>query len=219
MKKLALIFIVLLSMGTLFAEGTGGLIGAGVFADYQMLMQGMSLSPMDESFTINSINFGVLVDATYAVLNVSYATSIGDPSGEIKVSGTKDQTQSDLLTAAMKGLVATYIDVQLLGKYPINLGSVTLAPAAGIDYMLNLGYTQNGTDLKASLSDTDKTKLNDIYIMVGAIADFNITQNMVIGLKALYGFNVTPDYPGLYPSGIIFSGSKIDAGLRFVYKF
>jgi hypothetical protein len=219
MKRL----LAILALVLLAAAAFGLDLSVGVGADYQPIFETLTLAPMKAKMSYQTLGAGAFFDATYGLLGVQYVFSIADPKISLYVNDVKDTAASESATADAKGTKVSYLDLILLGKYPFQLGAVTLAPAVGLNYMLNLAVKQDGTDLKADLSTNDKNSLNDFYIVGGLIVSFAIGKSFFVSIDGLFGWNLTPNWmPDLFASlmgpGVKYSAWKIKAGLSAGYK-
>jgi hypothetical protein len=114
------------------------------------------------------IGYTVSLGATYSYTNTSTSTSGGNDITDMQ----------------------SFLAFSVLGKYPIRLGSTTLFPLAGIEYDLNLTYTdESGNDLKSTSSDTWVSGLNHLYLQLGVGAEMDLG-NIVICPEVVYGWKV-----------------------------
>jgi hypothetical protein len=61
-----------------------------------------------------------------------------------------------------------FVSLGVSGEFPITFGSITVFPIAGVEYDLNLSYTDSaGNDLRASMDSTAKTMLERFYVKGG----------------------------------------------------
>jgi hypothetical protein len=82
-----------------------------------------------------------------------------------------------------------FVSMGVSGKFPITFGSITVFPIAGVEYDLNLSYTDSaGNDLKAGMDSTAKTMLERLYVKGGLGLDYSISQSMIFRIQALYAY-------------------------------
>jgi hypothetical protein len=127
----------------------------------------------------------VYFDATYAMAAFGFRAN-GDPHQTIRsVDGsTVDTTESDLDERS------GFLSFSLLGRYPFEIGSVTLFPLLGIEYDLNVPKAADGTDLKAALPEEERPWLNQFWFKAGAGADFVVYKGLYIRPLVLMGFKL-----------------------------
>jgi hypothetical protein len=218
MKKLLALLVVLLLATGAFAQDIN--ISAGAEIDYNYLLIGLGTDPVDDTIVFNALSIGAYVDITYVSIGVSYIFSIGDPTGAVYVDGTKDDAASDALTSTIEKTSISYLAITALGKYPFDVGGVTIFPMLGLEYILNLSLEQDGNDLKDTMTDEEKDSLNDLFILGGVGADFNITESIYARVLALFAFNLTPDSPESIAGGVENEwGWIIKAGVAIGYRF
>jgi hypothetical protein len=218
MKKLLALLVVLLLATGAFAQDIN--ISAGAEIDYNYMLIGFGTDPNDNTIVFNALSIGAYVDITYVSIGVSYIFSIGDPTGAVYVDGTKDEVNSDLFTAIMEKTSISYLAITALGKYPFDVGGVTIFPMLGLEYILNLSMEQDGTDMKDTMTDEQKDSLNDLFILGGVGADFNITESIYARVLALFAFNLTPDSPlGIMGGAENEWGWTVKAGVAIGYRF
>jgi hypothetical protein len=120
--------------------------------------------------TITAIGSGgyIFFDASFAELTVEF-------------SGGK------LVGSLPNGWSHTALKLSFLGKYPLNLDSLTLFPIAGIDYRIILAVMdENGG--KWPVSDT--REYNALWFQFGGGADYSINQTFYLRGEILYGFRL-----------------------------
>jgi hypothetical protein len=190
----------------------------GVAVDYQPFSQSISADPEKDTYRFQQLGAGAFVDGTYFLIGADFVFTIANPSGSVYYNGVKDPVDSADLTAAMAGTKISFLDLTALGKYPFRLGAVTLAPAIGVSYMVNMALTQNGEDLKADMSKNDRNSMSDLFVVGGLIVSFSITKSIFVGVNGLFGWNLTPKFWPDELGGTKYSGWKIKAGLSASYK-
>jgi hypothetical protein len=133
------------------------------------------------------IGFGAFFDATYVRLYLEYAMSLGTSRKQKTFSdGEEDVEDAD----APDNYAWSMLNILLLGKYPIALGSVTVWPAAGILYSMTLSINTDGDEDPDDLADHD---INDIFLSAGGGVDIDITSQIYVTLCALFHWNLTPN--------------------------
>ena len=134
-------------------------------------------------------------DATYIEIHVGYMLVRGstEPAAVSTTSG---------FAAILQGLT---FGVSV--KYPLELGPVSLFPIAGVDYTLNLGYSDDkGNDLKAGLAGSPSA-LDEVWVRGGLGADVGVGRlfSRPVLLVGFMPFNVggVPTLTSIHPTGSI----------------
>jgi opacity protein-like surface antigen len=79
----------------------------------------------------------------------------------------------------------------VLGKYPINLGSIVLFPAVGINYRATLVVKDNnGNELD------DPGDYSALSVLLGAGLDYGIGENLYLRGEVLYGIRLASKMEG-----------------------
>jgi hypothetical protein len=173
MKKIITLVMLLLVGSLIFAQSPG--LSAGV---------GLTVSPMqstaegDKLFSRTPIGAKVFVDATFIEASVGI-----EFSNELKFS-----------TVTFDDFSATSLTLSLLGKLPIDLGSLVLSPMAGITYMRTLTFNGDGFDIN-DLEDEDRQfyGLDRLWLNIGVSADFPISPTMYLRASGLFGYGLNND--------------------------
>jgi len=181
--SLVIIMVMLFGCGTtLFGLG----LSAGAMIDFAPVNEHLGYTFAGAS-AYNNINIpelrvGAYLDAQYAQLSVAFAATA---TGTEKVESGGSTTTSDF------NYNFSYVSTELLGKYPFKLGSVNLFPLLGAEYDFNLTYVDtNGNDLRAAATDQQRKDLNQLWLKVGAGADFNITRHFYLRPEVLFGYKI-----------------------------
>jgi outer membrane protein W len=174
MKKSFLVLVILaLAAGGAFAQ-IGLSTGGGLFFDGSF-GNGMEMSLGGKKITtsINNTSFGAygFFDATYM------EASLGFAYGTLKLKGDDgDKSDSDDMGTAMQ------ISFTVLGKYPIDLGVITLFPMLGLSYNLVVslelkdGYKKSGIEAE---------NLGQLGLLGGIGLDYDLTQSMYLRASLL----------------------------------
>lgn len=178
MKKFIAVLVIFLCMGTAaFAQiqmsaGVGGSFTAAFDGGGEFSLMGFS-GGIEFPYTGGSIY--AFFDATYveASIGLFFGTIEMTPTGLMKEGGmSKTSFKVDGLTLA------------LLGKYPFDLGFMTLFPAVGIEYLAITKATSG------NVSYSDAKDLSHLWIKFGVGADFSITEQIYIRGTVLYGIRL-----------------------------
>ncbi|MBN2440916.1 MAG: hypothetical protein JXJ04_06210 [Spirochaetales bacterium] len=129
--------------------------------------------------------FGAFVDATYVRISLTYTMSLDVPFTDKAI--INQDTQFSPYNYSW-----TFLNLGLLGKYPISLGSIVIWPAAGLLYHMTLSKDWDGDGETDDLIDT---KFDDLYVSLGCGADISVTKNLYVTLSILYHLNLSPLLP------------------------
>jgi hypothetical protein len=192
MKKLLLVsllaclatgsFAIDLSAG--ISATVGGFSQTTLYEPYTILL--WTIDSYRETVSTVPLSCSIYFDATYGILSFGFSGN-GDPHRTIKTidGGTTNTTETDL--DARSG----FLRISVLGRYPFRLGPVVLFPLAGIEYALNLYHKQgDGTDLKESMSEQEKTDLNQFWFKFGAGTDITLYKGLYLRPQVLLGFKL-----------------------------
>lgn len=210
MKRLALIpLLILLPAGAFslgLAYGGGGCLNFSPVT-FNGTYSGTS-SQVTSEVSATTLQF---FDATYVVLQLGYFLN----------RGSTEPTATSTTTAF--AAVLTGLSLGLSAKYPFLLGPVAVFPIVGVQYVLNLSYTDDkGDDLKATLS-APASSLNELWVKGGIGVDVflgNLFLRPVImgGFKPFGATAVT----STHPTGSLSLGPSsytIDFYILFGYRF
>ncbi len=185
MKKFISVFVIVVLMGAAaFAIETSA--GGGV--KYTNTMSNLEASESPVTIEISSAMSEVAIygffDAKYIQIDLGYSMITG---GSLKESldgmGPLDFSNS----ADFKGS-GSYLTLGVLGKYPIQVGSVTLFPLLGMESKLNLTLKdEDGNDVKKDMTSSEKSNLNQLWFKAGIGADLNITPKVYVRPSILFG--------------------------------
>jgi len=114
-------------------------------------------------------------DATFAEVN------IGMQLGGMNMAAGDDDYDDDSMNA-------TYLTFGVLGKYPIDLGGLTVFPLIGIQMDIGVGLKYDGDDVFEDSSDRAEF-MNRFWIKLGGGADINISDQLYVRPSLLYGIN------------------------------
>jgi hypothetical protein len=85
----------------------------------------------------------------------------------------------------------SWLDLDLVAKLPINFGSFTLFPLAGIEYAINLSAKDsNGNDLKAGLPSDYQNMYDAFMIKAGLGADFPVSRHFYVRPEVFVGYKI-----------------------------
>jgi len=214
------------------------LVGVAVYAQDVRIGVGATFSPetQQENYTDVSgdpvagteedsfVSFRAIFDAKYVLASVGFATWVADQTN-IKIDSVNIPTN---VTADW-----TYIPINLLLKLPFEIGrGSTIFPLLGIEYDINLTYTQTATfgnatqtTTKDSLSSDDSQGLNHLYVKAGIGADFAVGNNVFLRPEILFAYKIPnasdqDEINNLQDDGatsITLSTYKFDFGLSILF--
>jgi hypothetical protein len=176
----------LLALGMLLcAAGAFGLGfaygGGGSFTISPVTFEGTYSSTTSKVTSQVSVSARQFLDATYFLVEIGYALNRGSTE------------PTAVATSTAFAAVLTGVSFGAAVKYPFELGPVALFPIVGVEYVLNLSYTDDkGNNLKSSLSGP-RTALNELWLKAGAGADIYLGP---IFLRPLVEAGFKPLSPG-----------------------
>ncbi len=152
---------------------------------------------------------GAWVDATYVRFSVDLLMSF---MAKQYIDAMSDGVPLSKVSTSIDDYAMNAILITLVGKYPFNLGKVTIFPELGIAYNVMFFLDQYGdghNDLKAVENDN----LSDLYIItgIGTSVKFN---SLIFNFEAQFGPNVTPNPITDKPAD-----SEYYSGWFFQFKF
>jgi len=197
LKKTIAILVIFVCVGTaLSAQNSGISFGGGALLDWNFgngirTTYGKAAEPErkdgDTDYAgMRNMSFGgfVFLDVTYAEIDVSFA--YGSLTGVGRVNKDKSVT--------VDGGSMLQLGFSILGKYPVNLGKITVFPALGVGYNMVLStdpkFTKetvkvidsNGKEIEVERKISD---LNQFSILAGGGFDYNVNRNMYVRFSAL----------------------------------
>jgi len=159
------------------------LVAGGAFAQVSLgggfSMDGGSLGSTEAKATgfkvntsLDAWNFGghLFLDVTYAELSFGFLGGPFSTKFTMEEEGDKEDQTIDGSSTAM--------DISLLGKYPIDLGSMSLFPMLGVGYSAVLSASdKDGKDMFGG-GDTKAGDLSNFRLLLGIGGDVTITNNL-----------------------------------------
>jgi len=196
--------------------------GAGVNFQPNSLNLKAEQSPVIMEYGQNATSLGInaFFDATYAVVNVEYATQLGKSKNKSSASGYPGATT----TETEQETNYTYLNIGLLGKFPITVAQgISVFPLLGVEYDLNLGAKD-----KETKKDDQKADLNDLFVVAGVGADIgldSVVKGLYVRPLATFGYNltgvatdpsITKNFTGWTISGVSY---KMNLGVNVGFTF
>jgi len=179
MKKIIAVLVIFVCVGTALSAQISMSAGGGVLLDMSF-RNGMKAKDGDDSMYMGyrNISFGGFgfFDATYAEADVSFAYGSLTQVMKAKLNGESENESESAGSVIQLG-------ISLLGKYPIELGPVTVFPLAGIGYNIVLSAKDKDGEKMYDSEDDDKTamkQMSQFAILFGGGADYNINDNLYI---------------------------------------
>jgi hypothetical protein len=179
------------------------LLATGAFSQIDLSVGGqmeLSIGSMTEKYELDSDNyeifnqidtipgFGVFVDAVYVRLSLAYAMTLGaTQKRKLVYEGVEFYDES---IDSTENYSWTFLNIGLLGKFPIALGSIVIWPAAGILYSITLSRDANADGEADKL---DEYALNDLYLSAGCGLDVKIMSTIYMTGSVLCSYNFTPN--------------------------
>jgi hypothetical protein len=175
---LALLMAALL-VGGAFAEGFSMSAGGGLLFD---LSGNNGIKADDYYMGYRNLSFGGygFFDATYAEVDVSFAYGMLKPVYE--GDGLEDVMGGGADPSVLQ------LGFSLLGKYPIELGSITLFPLLGINYNMVLSYSVDGA------SYDNAGDFSQLGFLGGVGADFGLSDSLYLRVEGLFQLRLASKY-------------------------
>ncbi len=209
MKKIFLLLVGLLITASAFAQwniSAGPVLYYSPFLQYESFNNAALGMDYDFSATFHMLEAGAVLDATYLQVGISVAFFLG---GTYSMEGEYLGSPVDISGEDLKNTSITLLNISLLGKYPIELGSAVFWPAIGFQYSVKLAFEISGTDF----TDTADA-LDDFYILAGFGVDFPVAENATLSPTAILAYNLTPDMDSDMAEGLEQSNFTIKIGLQ-----
>jgi len=184
MKKMIAILVIFVCVGTaLSAQDSGMSFGGGALLDWSF-SNGLKAKLGDVTYYsgLRNMSFGAYAffDITYAEIDVSFAY------GSITIVD-KEKGGPQVKNDTENGGSVLQIGLSLLGKYPINLGKITVFPLLGVGYNIVLTAKDADGD-KMYDKDSDSSAMKDLSqfsILGGGGFDYNINKNIYLRVSGL----------------------------------
>lgn len=177
MKRLILILaLVCLATGAFAAD-----VGIGASASYYSsdLKGSFAGETADAAITRIPFDFMVFVDMTYVQLAVGYRMYHGVHEKDTDSSGT---TETDYSKTE-----GNYVSFSGYGKYPMELGSITLFPMIGVEYDTTLRGTYSDG---SNWTSQTKSDMAEFWIKGGLGADISVTPQLYIRPELIVGYKL-----------------------------
>ena len=172
-----------MSAGAGFVKN-GGRVGQATFDKYNM----------DYVYNLSDSNAGgfLFFDATYAELSVGF---LGGRSTDVfydnKTGGDPSKTAEPMSVNSI-----TSLDISLLGRYPVAVGKMTVAPLLGVGYNIVVGLKDLQGNDPFEYQNKDESELGKKFhnkagnysafrIQLGAGADFDVTDQVFLRFQGL----------------------------------
>jgi hypothetical protein len=225
MKKLflitALFAFTLTAFGQIQLSAGGG--ASFMFGTPMSIKVEMSDEWVKQTMNANTLTIKAFVDAKYVEANFGLAMLVGG----LKQSTTYSDGLGMPDTSVTNDYTGTWLVIGALGKYPFAVSGIEIFPLAGFEYEINLTMKdEDGSDLKASMSDDYKNFLNQFWLKVGIGADITLAKSLYIRPEVLFGLKFiskleqdmidSAEDSGLNASAF---DSRIDIGVAVGYKF
>jgi hypothetical protein len=189
-KKIVLaLLMAALATGVTFAQsgmsaGAGGLIRAN-FSNYAWTKDGKDMLGSTDTniYDTNYVGGGffAFLDTTYLAVSLGLGIHGVTPANSDAAKAQKDAKVTQTLTT---------FDIGFLGKYPVDMGGLTVFPAFGVDFRigLDLVYKYDGGESKFSDSSESPAEwLTTVWIKFGGGADIPLSDTFYLRPMFLYG--------------------------------
>ena len=183
-KSLAVLVFTALVAGGAFAIDMSAGLGGNFAVNFDSFKFEYDGEKFDMSRTMTGGGFSAFFDATFVEANIG-----------MLFGGTKLKYDGESFDDASESL--SYLTLGLFGKYPFNLGAMSLFPLLGVQF--DIGLSAKDNDGKAinfeDWEDTSKADyMNRIWIKLGVGADFNLSNRLYLRPSFLYGINFGSKY-------------------------
>jgi len=183
-KSISILILLALVAGGVFAQGTTYGLGLLYDGSWNNGAKG-SYSGYDIYGGIENNSFGgfFFIDATYVEIGLSFSFGSLDMTSKVSFQGTE-------ASASEKFGDAGQFCISLLGKYPFELGRVTLFPLAGISYNMVTSFKNGNTKY------SNPEVLNQFGVLSGIGADFFISGSLYLRVEGLFQLRFPSEYQG-----------------------
>jgi hypothetical protein len=180
-KKLILaLLMIALAAGGAFAQ-LGLSVGGGGLFDFSArngIKVKVGNDDVYEGLRNMSIGGFIFFDVTYAELNVNFA--YGSLS-HVYVGLDGEKFVNEMGGIAIEKPSAMQFGFSLLGKYPINMGKLTIFPLLGVDYNIVLSIKRNGKSI-----DDNPGYWNQFGFLAGIGGDISLTKSLFFRMEGLF---------------------------------
>jgi len=183
---LVCIALLLPAAGAFALDVSGGLgtsLGAYSATTSESAVSGNITTSTTATVTQTPIGITAFLDATYAQVAVGYLVANGGNTSYYDSVGGVNTVDTTLGL----DLNTTFLALSAFAKYPFKVGRLVLFPLLGVEYDLNLAYTDaNGNDLKGTLANPEDA--NQLWLKAGAGLDipfpeFYLRPEVLLGYK------------------------------------
>ena len=161
------------------STGVGGSVDFLVHPDFQRKYAG---DLYEDTYTSFPVDLYAFVDLTFLQISAGYMFVSGGNITSKALGHTNGGSFGERYSYAT---LAAYL------KYPLGAGAVRFFPLLGVQYRLNLTFTDSaGNDLKSGLTAQERADLDELWIRAGvgmdiSIGRFFIRPEILAGLKPL----------------------------------
>ena len=180
MKKLFAVGVLFVIAG--FAFGQEISFGGGVSYGADWLAGGATNAGISATDTSSAppLGFHAFVDAKYIQGGIGYL---------INSTQTVTTTSGGTSTTTTQNDHISWLDLDLVGKYPIKLGGFTIFPLVGFEYLMNVVYTDsNGNPI--TLASDQQGFLNEFFIKAGIGGDISLSDHFYVRPEAFVGYKL-----------------------------
>jgi hypothetical protein len=206
------------------STGGGSLIGVSAaycLDTYNLTADASSGSSYDGDYAYSLAAASISMLGKYFQVDIGYATTLGGTYSYTNTSGS-GSSGSTALTDDM-----TYLTFGAYARLPFRLGAMELFPLAGVEYDLNMTYTdENGYDKKSSTAEPYYSGLNHLYLKAGIGAIFDLGK-LAVCPEIAFGWKVKSEADTADESTMVnVNGwnsstaieTKLDVGLVFAFR-
>jgi len=176
--------------GAFFGSDFGGGLVGGKYSSSESMYGVTVKAEAEQSAPWFGGGINAFFDVQYAEvgLGITFASATWKSEYSVTVEGSVAGVDMSYLNQSQKSefsVSSTLFNIGLLLKYPIDLGSMSVFPAAGIDYAACLSMKdENGH------SNDDAGDASALWIKFGAGLDFSLSESMFLRSVLLYGIRM-----------------------------
>jgi hypothetical protein len=174
MRRYAFLLMLLLPAAGAFALDLGFGVSGGYLLNENITSLASPAVSSETRFTHVPLGASVYADFDYFILSVGYTQLILSHEVQTVSGSTTPLVDADTGTGG-------YVSVALMGKYSFSLGALTLSPLLGLGFDINVLLLDTaGNDLRLSMSDQQKSELEQLWVRTGAALDVAFTPSVYL---------------------------------------
>lgn len=188
MKKLLLVIAAVCMTTAVMAQSAAIDMMAGAKVGYGSMIGSVNFddgdNQMDQTSTTPVMSFGAFFDATYVRAGLDYRMSAGDGKFDVKYGGDIADIMDDA-DGDIEDTTYSFLDISVLGKFPVDLGAAKVWGGAGFMYAYNISAQYDGEDI-------EDLEMSDFYVIAAVGADV-AASSVFVCPQFTFGYNLTPN--------------------------